>query len=210
MKEEPRDGFGEVVAGEVEVGGARIVQRGLDALSDDEARLVHQVFVVAQVDEAARDDVRGFVELARAAVDGRDDDTEAFLAERFSVAHEDVGDLRDGLAFDDAQFRRRFDRELDDLLAVDDLDDRSVVGNDDVLRVHAHLVGEVGMDAQHVVVAVDGDEEFRFDLCVDPLGLLAVAVAGCVHVAGVVGDDVCALTRKIVFQLSARRARCPE
>ncbi len=45
------------------------------------------------------------------------------------------------------------------------------------------LFREVGVHAQHVVVAVHGDEEFRLDLLVDPRGFAAVAVAGGVHVA---------------------------
>src|SRR3989338_5004990 len=61
LQEEAGDGFGEVVAGDVEVCGARIAHRSLHRFADDEARLVHQLFVVAQIDESAGDDVGRFV-----------------------------------------------------------------------------------------------------------------------------------------------------
>src|SRR3989338_3136605 len=42
--------------------------------------------------------------------------------------------------------------------------------------------GEVGVDAQHVVIAVDRNEEFRTNLFVYPRSLLSVSVAGGMHV----------------------------
>src|SRR3990167_195707 len=83
LEEELGDRIGEVFSCGVEVCGSRVAERRFHALADDEPSLVHEVFVVTQVDEPARDDVGGFVELARAAVYRRDDDTESFLGERF-------------------------------------------------------------------------------------------------------------------------------
>src|SRR3989338_642369 len=107
LEEKAGDRFREVLAGVIEVGRARIFHRGLHGLPDDEACLVHEVLVVAQVHKAARDDVGGFVEFAGASVDGRDDDAETFLSERLSVAHEDIGEFRNGVSLDDPQFRWR-------------------------------------------------------------------------------------------------------
>src|SRR3989344_3513362 len=45
-----------------------------------------------------------------------------------------------------------------------------------------------------------GNKEFWLDLLVYPHGLFAVAVAGCMHVARVIGDDVRALAGKIILQ----------
>ena len=56
------------------------------------------------------------------------------------------------------------------------------------------------MHPQHVVIAVYGNEKLGFYLPVNPRRFLAVAVAGRVHVARVVGDDVRSLPRKIIFQ----------
>src|SRR3989344_921074 len=57
LQEEAGDTFCEVVTGGVEVGRAGVLQRSFNALSYDEACLVHQLLVVAQVYEATRDDV---------------------------------------------------------------------------------------------------------------------------------------------------------
>lgn len=54
------------------------------------------------------------------------------------------------------------------------------------------------------MVAVYGHEELRAYLLVYPHRFLAVAVAGGMHVAGMVGDDVRALAGEIVFQLLHR------
>src|SRR3989344_1424240 len=93
LEEKAGDGFREVLAGVIEVRTTGIFHRSLHRLPDDEACLVHEVLIVAQVDEATRDDVGGFVEFAGASVDGRDDDAEAFLSESLSVAHEDIGEF---------------------------------------------------------------------------------------------------------------------
>ena len=61
LKKKARDALGEVVARVVEVGGAGVAHAGFHALADDEARLIHEIFVVAEVHESARDDVGGFV-----------------------------------------------------------------------------------------------------------------------------------------------------
>ena len=102
-KQEAGDVFGEIFARHVQVRCARVFHRLFDGLADDEARLIHEVFVVAQIDESARDDVGRFVESARAAVDSRDDDAKSFLAKRLAVAHEDVGEFGTRVSFDDAQ-----------------------------------------------------------------------------------------------------------
>ena len=102
LQKEAGDAFGKVVAGGVEIGRARVPHRDLDALSYDEPRLVHEFFVVAQIDESARDDVGRFMELASAAVDRCDNDAEPLLPERFSVAHQDVREFGHGVALNDS------------------------------------------------------------------------------------------------------------
>src|SRR3989344_2647871 len=58
--------------------------------------------------------------------------------------------------------------------------------------------------AEHVVIAVDRDEELRTDLFVDPHRFLAVAVAGGMHIRRMIRDDVRALARKIILQFLHR------
>src|ERR1700676_3551907 len=103
------------------------------------------------------------------------------------------------MSFDDAQLRWSLERLLDDLSPIDDLDDRAVVGDHDVVALDAELFGEVSVDAQHVVVTMHWDEELRADLAVDPRGLFAIAVARGVHVRGEIGDDLRTLAREIVL-----------
>ena len=51
-----------------------------------------------------REDVRSADWFAGATIDSGNDDAKAFLAERLAIAHQDIGKLRNGLAFDDAHF----------------------------------------------------------------------------------------------------------
>lgn len=145
LQQKSRYALREVVARGIEVGGAGIAQRGFYALADDEARLVHEVLVVAQVDEAAGDDVGGFVKAAGAAIHGGHDHTKSFLTERLAIAHKHVAKLGDRMAFDHAKLIRCLELVLTDLFAVPNLDDRAVVGDADILGLYAYLHRYVGM-----------------------------------------------------------------
>src|SRR3989344_7251693 len=57
LQEELRDRIRQVFSCGVEVGCTRIAERCFHGFPYDEARLVHELFVVAQIDESARDDV---------------------------------------------------------------------------------------------------------------------------------------------------------
>ena len=57
------------------------------------------------------------------------------------------------------------------------LNDPADVADDDVAGLHAHLAGQLGVDLQHALLAVDGDEELGLDQGVDDLQLLLAGVA---------------------------------
>ena len=114
------------------------------------------------------------------AVDDGEDDEYAVLGQRLAVADDDVLDVADGEAVNHDDVRRRLFLEPDYLLAlVLDLEDGTVVGNDDrFFGQIVRLAGDVAVGAEHVMVAVERHEELRMDLLVDPCRLIAVGVAG--------------------------------
>ena len=139
------------------------------------------------------------MELARAAIYRGDDDAKAFFAERLPIAHQYLGEFGYRVALDDAQFARRHLRQARDFLAVFDIEDRRVVGDDDIFTRGTGFHRHIAVHAQHVVVTVDGEEELRSDLAMDPKRLFLVAVAGGVHIARLIRNDVRTLAREIVF-----------
>src|SRR3989344_7952635 len=105
------------------------------------------------------------------------------------------------MTFHHTKFGRSFHLVFVYFIAVVYLNDGTVLGDTYFVWVNAHFNREIGVYAEHVVVAVYRDEELGSDLFVYPGGFLAVTVTGCMYVARMVGDDVCALARKVVFQL---------
>jgi hypothetical protein len=106
-EEEFGDGVGEVVAGAVDVGGARDCGDHR-CLAWTDLRMMRRVWsmrsLLSRRYTNPREMMSGdFVETACAAIYRRDDDAEAFLAERFAVAHQYIGEFGHGLAFDDAK-----------------------------------------------------------------------------------------------------------
>src|SRR3990167_5482659 len=93
LKKKASDIFREVFACSVQIHGARVTHGRFNALSDYQSRLIHQILVVAQKDESARDNIGRFVEFTRASIYRCNNNTESFLSKRFPVAHEDVGEL---------------------------------------------------------------------------------------------------------------------
>ena len=69
-----------------------------------------------------------------------------------------------------------------------------------VFRQIICFAGDLAVDAQHIVVAVERHEEFRMDLFVYPCRLVAISMSGRMDVGDLVVDDVGALTREVVFQ----------
>ena len=69
-----------------------------------------------------------------------------------------------------------------------------------VFRQIVRLAGDLAVDAQHVVIAVERHEEFRMDLFVYPGRLVAVGMAGRMDVGDPVVDDVGALAGEVVLQ----------
>src|SRR3989344_4855054 len=87
-----------------------------------------------------------------------------------------------------------------DLFSIFYFDNGTIVGNTNIFRCDTLFYGDVGMHTEHVVIAVHGDEKFRLYLFMDPHSLFTIAVAGCVHVGCVIGDDVRSLAREVVFE----------
>ena len=79
-----------------------------------------------------------------------------------------------------------------------DLDDGAVVGNGDMVAVHAHVLGQLGVDLQHPLLAVEGDEEPGLREGVDDLQLLLAGVAGHVEHVGPIIDHLDALAEQLV------------
>ena len=76
------------------------------------------------------------------------------------------------------------------------------VGNEDVLGIHAHRLGQTGMRLQMALLAVDGDEEAGLQKPMDDLQLLLAGVAGDVQALELVIDDLCALAVELIDDLA--------
>ena len=69
-----------------------VADDGLDLTAD----LLDKFFLLAHIDEAAGDDVRGLLEFAGTGVDDAEDDEDAVLCERLAVADDYVLYVADG------------------------------------------------------------------------------------------------------------------
>src|SRR3989344_3746931 len=177
LEEEAGDRVGDVVFYRVEVDWVHAGGGVLDSLLDNDARLLEEVLRFTQVDEAAGDDVRRLAQFPGARVDGRNDDEHAVFGKQFPVTDNDLLDVADREAVHHAQSGRCALFERAYLLAVIRyLDYHAVVRYDDVFLGETDLFGDFRMCAEHVMVAVDGDEEARIHFLVYPLHLIVVCM----------------------------------
>ena len=91
---------------------------------------------------------------------------------------------------------------------VGQLDDLADVADEDVSGVHAHLLGQLGVDLQVALLAVDGDEELRLDQRVDDLQLLLAGVAGDVEGPRPLVDHFGSLAVELVDHRCRWSSRC--
>src|SRR3989344_3453363 len=204
FEEEAGDGVGDVVFYQVEVDGVLFSCLIFDSFFDDDARLLEELLALAQIDKAAADDVRRLAQAAGLGVDGGDDDKHAFLREHGAVADNHLLQVADGEAvYQPEAVGRRLLEPHNFCAFILYLDDRAVVGDDYLVLRAAARLGDVGMDAEHVVVAVHRHKVPRVYLLVDPKGFVAVGVARGVHIHGVAVDDARALPAEVVVVLMA-------
>ncbi len=161
-------------------------QGGFDGVAD----LLLELVRLVEEGHAAEDHLgvgdRGAVLLG----DRHDDDEDAVGGEHATVAQRDVGHLPQLDAVDEDHPRLLGRAEA--RAALVDVERQAVVALEDVLRRHAHRLGELGMQAQPLEVAVEwhhvaGPHEVQHQL-----DLLGVAVAGGVDGRIPRGDDVAA------------------
>ena len=79
-----------------------------------------------------------------------------------------------------------------------DFNDAAVVGDGDVIAVHAHLLSQLAVDLQHPLLTVERDEEPGLRQGVDDLQLLLAGVAGDVEHIRPVIDHRSALAEQLV------------
>ena len=82
------------------------------------------------------------------------------------------------------------------------LDDPANVADDHVAGVQAHLTGQLGVNLEHTLLAVDGNEVFGLDQSVDDLQLLLAGVARHVQGALPLVEDLCSLAVELVNDVS--------
>jgi hypothetical protein len=90
FEEEARHGVGNIIFDVVEVDRLLVPGGVLDRFLDDNARLIEELLTLAQVHEAARDDVRALTKLAGLRVHGGDDDEHALLRQDCPVAYHNL------------------------------------------------------------------------------------------------------------------------
>ena len=78
------------------------------------------------------------------------------------------------------------------------LDDGAVVGNGDVVALHAHVLSQLAVDLEHALLAVEGNEEAGLGEGVDDLQLLLAGVAGHMQDVRPVIDHLHALAEQLV------------
>ena len=156
-----------------------------------------KILVVLGVDEAAGDDIRAGED---GAVLGREvdhDHDHPVLGQMLAVAQDHAAHVAHaGSVHKDPSRRDDGPGELAGLGGQ--LDDLAHVPDHDAGRAHAHLPGQLRMDLQHPLLAVDRDEEPGLDQGVDQLELLLAGVAGDVQTLGLVVDDLSALAVELV------------
>ena len=168
---------------------------------DDVSGLREQFLGLAQVDEAAGDDVRAFLQPAGPGIDEGDDDEDAVFGEHFAVADDHLRDVTDIETFDHHVVRRRFLRQFHETVAlVLDLDDGAVVGHDDVFPWGAELGGELRVHLEAEMATVHRHEVFVGNLFVHPFEFAALAMAGSVHIGVEISDDFRIMAEEIVFE----------
>ena len=79
-----------------------------------------------------------------------------------------------------------------------DLNGGAVVGDGDVVPGQAHVLGQLAVDLEHPLLAVDGDEEPGLGQGVDDLQLLLAGVAGDMEDVRLVVDHLHALAEELV------------
>ena len=161
--------------------GGRAGQRLLDDLHGG-------LEVARRVLEAADQEVGRVGERAGVGVDDRQHGDHALLGERAAVLERGLGDPADDLAVDVHVARRDLAGDL--RLALDQVDDDAVVGQDDAVGVDAGADREVGVGAQVAVLAVDRHDVARLHEVVAVDELTGAGVARDVHLGVALVDDV--------------------
>ena len=146
---------------------------------DGAADLIHQLAGLVEERNAAEDDL-GIGDRAAVLLGDRDhDDEDAVRREHAPVAQRDVGHVADLHAVDEDHARLLVLAKA--RAALVDVQRQPVVALEDVLGRDAHRLGQLGVQAQALEVAVEGHHVARLDQVEHQLDLLGVAVPGGVH-----------------------------
>ena len=176
--------------------GYALVAAALQTLENDALHLLDEVLRLLLVYEAARDDLRPGDEGAVLARKGQDYDYHAVLCQVLSVPEHDAAHVAHAVAVhkDPPGGHGAVDAGA---VGVH-LNDLADVGNDDVPGVHAHPLGQLGVDFQVPLLAVDGDKKPGLHQGVDDLQLVGAGVAGDVELPGPLVDHLGALPVQLV------------
>ncbi len=121
----------------------------------------HKLFRLADVDEAARYEVRPRNHAPGGAVDRHDDDDHAFTRELLAVSQDDVSDIADAETVDEHDAGLHLAVEF--CRVARELKDAAVFVEENVFGGHAEALRELGMADEHAVFAVHRHEIARAD-----------------------------------------------
>ena len=172
-----------------------LVQRSMGVGGDD-PHFLHQVLGLLDIDEAAGDDIGPGDDAAVLGGEVDHHHQHAVLSQVLAVPEHHAAHVADAGAVHQNAARGHIAGELAGGLGQ--LDDPAHVGDDDVLGVHAHGLGQPGVGPEMALLAVDGDKELGLNQGVDDFQLLLSGVAGGMEVGLLVADHIRALAVELV------------
>ena len=172
------------------------------AFIHDTLELAHECLRLFDIHKAAGNDLRISDRLAVFGRERDDGHHDAVLGQMTAVAQHGAADVTDAGAVDIHIARWDIARRAH--TALGDLDHFAVFSHEHVLRLHAHEFADLGMLAQHPILAVHGDKVTRLRQREHHLQLLLAGMTGDVQRRVAVIDDLRALLKQLVNDAADR------
>src|SRR3989344_5293445 len=182
------DAVAEVVADILRVHGLRARGRVLDDFFDFFADVFHEFLVLAEINEAAREDVGRAAELAGLALHGRDDDEHPVRRKRLAVAEHHLADVAHAKpVHEDVACGDAFIGE--NAAAAFGFNNLAIVGDEDIGGREPGFRYRLSVHLEERMIPLDGDVVFRPHPLEHLLEVLAFRVPSGMDVEHLIVDD---------------------
>src|SRR2546428_10045655 len=128
-------------------------------LQDALTRALQQFFCVPNVDKSTRDDIRTRQGLSRLFIDGEHCQQYSVLRQYLAIAHDDLPHVTYPKTIYKDVAARGMAHNLHSFLR--DLDNITILCQDNMIGRSAHGVGQLGMEYELTILAVNWHEELR-------------------------------------------------